>query len=157
MCTGMKILLLSPFFSPNVGGAETHLDDLCQVMVKRGHQVVVVTYQPLTTRVKGAPEEHGHWISIYRIPWLRGNFFHWFERYPPVQFLYLVPGLLCGALWHIWREEKSIQVVHAHGLAAALVGRVIKFLLRIPLVVSSHAVYNFSDRGSLGSKVHRVL
>ena len=48
----LGILMICPFFRPNVGGVETHLNDLCEYLKKRGHRVFVVTYQPLMTDMK---------------------------------------------------------------------------------------------------------
>ena len=36
------ILLLTPFFSPNIGGVETHLDDLVKALDKRGYIVLIL-------------------------------------------------------------------------------------------------------------------
>ena len=47
-----KILMLSPFFSPNTGGVETFLDDLIRYLNKNSKFVEVITYQPLTTNIK---------------------------------------------------------------------------------------------------------
>jgi hypothetical protein len=44
------VLILTHFFRPNVGGVETHLDDLVSYLVERNYQVFVVTYQPLVTK-----------------------------------------------------------------------------------------------------------
>ncbi len=153
----VRILLLSPFFSPNVGGVETHLDDVCRALGRRGHEVEVMTYQPLTTRVKGAGVERRPGVTIRRWPWIRGNFFHVFEAFPPIQFLYLVPGLLIASWWRMRRARGSIQVIFAHGLAAGWIGTVLKKMFHVPLVVSIHAVYNFDGRGGLGKQVADIL
>ena len=41
--------ILTPFFSPNIGGVETHLDDLVNGLDKGGYKVYVQTYSPITT------------------------------------------------------------------------------------------------------------
>ena len=43
------ILILTPFFSPNIGGVESHLDDLVTALDQQGYLVFVQTYSPLTT------------------------------------------------------------------------------------------------------------
>ena len=40
------VLILSPFFSPNIGGVESHLDDLVSALDKREYKVFVQTYSP---------------------------------------------------------------------------------------------------------------
>ena len=44
-----SVLIITPFFSPNIGGVETHLDDLVDALDKNGYKVYVQTYSPLTT------------------------------------------------------------------------------------------------------------
>ena len=45
----LGVLILSPFFSPNIGGVESHLDDLVSALDKRKYKVFVQTYSPITT------------------------------------------------------------------------------------------------------------
>jgi glycosyltransferase involved in cell wall biosynthesis len=46
----MKILIVTPFFPPIIGGVETVLDTTCSALASRGHEVKV-----LTSPVKGSP------------------------------------------------------------------------------------------------------
>lgn len=39
----MKIALVSDFFYPIIGGISTHIEDLANMLVKRGHEVYVIT------------------------------------------------------------------------------------------------------------------
>lgn len=41
---GMKILIATPIFIPDVGGPATHTEEIAQILVKRGFIVTVVTY-----------------------------------------------------------------------------------------------------------------
>ena len=43
------VLILTPFFSPNIGGVETHLDNLVSNLDDKGYRIFVQTYSPLTT------------------------------------------------------------------------------------------------------------
>ena len=43
------VLILTPFFSPNIGGVETHLDNLVSILDEKGYKVFVQTYSPITT------------------------------------------------------------------------------------------------------------
>ena len=45
-----KVLQLTVHFSPNIGGVETHLDDLVKALVKRKWEVFVLAYQPLVAK-----------------------------------------------------------------------------------------------------------
>ena len=54
----MRILILTISYPPNVGGVETHLHDLTRWLGQREDlDVDVLTYQPITTDVKGAARE----------------------------------------------------------------------------------------------------
>ena len=89
-----SVLIISPFFSPNTGGVESHLDDLCSVLTEKGIRAYVTTYQPLTTRGRAASREERGTVSIMRLAWFGSNLFHRLERYPFFEFIYLFPGKL---------------------------------------------------------------
>ena len=40
----MRILMVSDFFLPNIGGVESHIYHLSQNLIERGHYVVVYTH-----------------------------------------------------------------------------------------------------------------
>jgi len=136
------VLELTNAFSPNVGGAETHLDDLTQALVERGWRVYVLTYFPLTTRVPWKRYEDRGRIKIWRLWWFGHGWFHVLERYPVLQFLYLVPRLFLGAAWWLVRRGRRVAVIHANGLAAAFCARLLGPLFGKRVVFSSHAIYN---------------
>ena len=39
-----KICLVSDFFYPNMGGVESHLYQLAQCLLEKGHQVIIITH-----------------------------------------------------------------------------------------------------------------
>ncbi len=145
----LKVLMLSPFFSPNVGGVETHLDDLCAYLQKRGHKVFVITYQPLTTNVKAPRFESRQNLEVRRIDWLGYNLFHRLEPYPLLEFIYLTPMLLVYSLLFLSKYRDFVDVIHAHGLNAAFVTKILAGLFRKKSVVSIHAIYNLSKKPML--------
>lgn len=143
----MAILILSPFFSPNIGGVETHLDDLSRYLAeKKKYKVYVLTYTPLTTEVKSKLfEKKGDSLTIIRIPWIGKNLFHKFESHPATQFLYLTPVLGVATFIFMLLKGRNIKAIHAHGFTAALITNVIsRFFKGRSLVVSMHAIYGFS-------------
>lgn len=145
----LSILMLSPFFSPNVGGVETHLDDLCDYLQNKGHQVFVITYQPLTTTAKAPKFENRQNLEINRIGWIGYNLFHKLEPYPLLEFIYLTPLLLVCSFSFLLRHRKNVDVIHAHGLNAAFIAKILGKLFRKRIVVSIHAIYNLSERPML--------
>ncbi len=145
----LKILMLSPFFSPNVGGVETHLDDLCSYLQKRGHKVFVITYQPLTTIAKAPKHEYRQNLEINRIGWVGNNLFHKLESYPLLEFIYLTPLLLVYSFSFLVTHRKNVDVIHAHGLNAAFVAKIMGKLFKKRIVVSIHAIYDLSKKPML--------
>lgn len=150
------ILIISPFFRPNVGGAEAHLDDLCEYLRHHNYRVYVLTYQPLTTRVKGESLEIKDNLEIHRISWFGHNWFHKLEPYALLEFLYLTPGLLIGAFFYLLKNRDKIGVIYAYGLTAAIVTRFINRIFKKRMVVGTCAVYNFKA-GTLKSKIVRWI
>jgi hypothetical protein len=88
----MNVLQLSAHFSPNVGGVETHLDDLVAGLVKRKYQISVLTYQPLSIDVSAPFYEKNSRLEIIRVPWIKGLFYKLVNQ-PALEFIYLFPGL----------------------------------------------------------------
>src|SRR3989344_4499640 len=91
MKTKDTILQISPFYSPNVGGVETHLTDLMHG-VSRNYKQLVVTYQPLVGKKGGKKHEHFPNLEIIRVPHLT-NLFYKTVNLPLIHFLYLTPNL----------------------------------------------------------------
>lgn len=137
------ILILTPFFRPNIGGVETHLHDLCEYLRGRGYQVYVLTYQPLTTRAEAPPLEIDENLEIHRVRWPGYNLFHKLEPHQVLEFFYLTPRLW-WATWRFLRKNKrKINLIHAQGLNAAFIGRTLAGMFNKKLIVSTHAIYNF--------------
>ena len=86
-----NILILTTPFRPNIGGVETHLDDLITAGTKRGFNFSILTYQPLITKAWGRTIEKGDGFIIYRLPWIRMNLFLIFVKFPLFELLYLFP------------------------------------------------------------------
>jgi phosphatidylinositol glycan class A protein len=149
--------MISPFFSPNIGGVETHLNDLCKYLQKRGHRIFVITYQPLTTNQKAMRLEAGRSIVIRRISWLGYNLFPKLEPYPLLEFIYLTPMLFAHAFFFVLTHRDEVDVIHAHGLNAALVARFLAIVFRKKTVVSMHAIYNLDKRSLMARTVRQVL
>ena len=72
------VLILTPFFSPNIGGVETHLDDLVAALAEKEYQVFVQTYSPITTKNTfwKSRESNESYLHIRRYKWFGGNIFN---------------------------------------------------------------------------------
>lgn len=140
----MKILQITPHFSPNVGGVETHIDDLVSELVARNNKVFVLCYRPLQTKADWKIYESIKNNKILRIPWLPGLFYKLVNK-PILEFLYLVPGIFLVAPFIIFLEEP--KVIHAHGLIAGAVAVIWGKIFGIRTVISTHNIYSFPQSG----------
>ena len=147
--TQSAILMVSPFFRPNIGGVETHLSDLTDYLNKKGHKVFVITYQPLTAKAKAPFVEKQRNLEIHRVNWFGYNWFYKLEPYPPLELLYLAPGLLLYSLFFMLRH-REIDVVHTHGFIASFVGKFLKLFLKRTVVASVHTTYSLDEKPLMG-------
>lgn len=142
-----QILLLTTPFRPNIGGVETHIDDLIAQGTKQGYFFDILTYQPLITNVSGKSIERGKGFTVYRIPWIRMNLFLTLEKFPFFEFLYLFPGLFFFGLLFILFNLSKVDVIHAQGLVAGAVGVFLGKIFQKPILISTHSIYNFPKKG----------
>lgn len=152
-----RVMMITPFAAPNIGGVESHIEKLLKRLPGLGYDVLIVTYQPLTTKARGLALERSPGIVIKRVRWFGHGWFPKLEPFFPLMFLWLFPRLWLAALITYWRERRRITVIHAHGLIAATIAKTIKAMTGVRVVVSIHAIYHFSDRRLLGSLVKWIL
>lgn len=152
-----RILVICPFSYPNLGGVESHIDKLLKFGSKKDYYMILLTYQPLTRNIKGEKLEKTTSYEIHRVSWFGVGLFPKLENYFPLMFIYLVPGLFVKSLVYFAKNHKSIHCIHAHGLAAGFITRCITIFSKTRTVISTHAVYNFSNRKLLGFLVKAIL
>jgi glycosyltransferase involved in cell wall biosynthesis len=98
----MKILLVSHYTLPHIGGIEVLVDQLSSSLVQRGHEVVVVSSQ-----TGGAAREVRNGVQIERVP-------AWnpLERWLHIPFPMFSPALIPT----LRRTMRDADVVHVHGV-----------------------------------------
>lgn len=149
-----EVLILTPFFSPNIGGVETHLDDLVNLLKDQPFHTYVLTYQPLMLQTKAPTIEQKGNVEIHRVEWIR-KLFYKLEPYPLLDFLYLTPRLLIATLFFLINHPR-VKVIHAQGINAACIAIILKSLFKTKVVISTHAVYEFQGE-SLFAKITRFI
>ena len=146
-----NILHITPFFTPNIGGVETHLTDLINELDHLNYKNIVLTYSPLSTpNTKWkAKESHGKHSQIYRFKWFAGNLFHRLEKYPLINLLYITPYLLIRSTIYLSTKHPRIDVIHSHGINGAIIGIFLKKLFKIKKHITS--IYSTYDNVPLNS------
>lgn len=153
-----NVLLITPFAPPNIGGAEAHLHDYYTYLTEHGYNVTLLTYQPLTSNVKGKGFERKKNLTIYRYQWIGFNLFPRFEKYPPIfNFLYLTPYLLVRSFLYMVAHHKEVDLIHVFGLNAAFIARILNFFFKKDLYISMEALYGFNSKNIFGKVCHWVL
>lgn len=150
----MKILQLTAHFKPNIGGVETHLSDLVNVLIKQKWGVTVLTYNPLTTKVESKFFEKSRSLTVIRLPWFTGLFYR-LIKYPSLEFIYLLPGLFFAT--PVLLLADNFDVIHAHGLVAGFVGVFWGKLFHKRVIISTHSIYSFPQKGLYRSFVKLVF
>ena len=137
------VLIICHFASPNIGGVESHLDKLIKEATAKGYYISLITYQPLTTKTPWEKHRKSAMLEILRARWLGMGIFPKLEKYFPLQFLYLFPGLFVKSFIYYLKNHRVIDVIHAHGLAAATIAKILKMLYKKKIIMSTHAIYSF--------------
>lgn len=150
-----RVLIINPFCKPNIGGAETLLEDYFEYLRKHNCYVYVQTYQPITTEnVKGEPHEVKENLEIFRHWWIGHNLFHKFENYPVINFFYMVPCLFFHSFIFMLKNKDKIDVVDANGFAAATIAWVLKLFFHKKTVVTVDSLYEFDKKPIYGKAVY---
>lgn len=143
MENGKGVLILSFFFPPEIGGVETHLNDLCEYLSSTGRRIWVVTFQPLTSRRTGSYVERIGHLTVYRLPSPVHNMFYRFQSVTWLRFLLLTPLLLLASVVIIAIHRKDIGVIHAHELNTALAAAFDSWVFGIMSVITIHTVQDY--------------
>ncbi len=137
------ILQITPFFSPNVGGVETHLLDLLDYLKNKNYKTTVITYQALVGDKKGLRYEKQNGNEIFRIPWFRGYWYYKTLHSSILHFLYLTPWLFIYSL-NFLSQKPKVDIIHAHGVNGAFAAALLKIIFKKPLIVTIHVETNFT-------------
>ncbi len=151
------VLLLSFVFSPNIGGVESHLDDLCEYLSHKNYKITVITYQPIITKGWAPFKEEKKNLTIFRLPQLKFNLFNKLERFPILEILYLVPLVFIFSTAFIIYTRKRVDVVQAHGFNMAIVAYLLKKIFKKKTVINTHVSFSFPQKTFYTKMLFKVL
>jgi len=131
------IAMVSDFFYPNVGGVESHIFQLSQCLLERGHKVVVVTHA-YGDRV--GVRYMTNMLKVYYLPIV------------PFYNQSVLPTIFCSLpyLRHIFLTE-GVSIVHGHSAFSSLAHEalMIATLLGLRSVFTDHSLFGFSDASAI--------
>jgi glycosyltransferase involved in cell wall biosynthesis len=119
----MKIAIHAVYYHPEVGGMESHIKDIAEQFVERGHDVHIVCGSSLPGV---APEETIHGVRISRTRWYGRTQVGWF-RY------------VTGSTGRFLEVARDADIVHGEDFASALPTRRAKERYGVPNVVTIHS------------------
>jgi glycosyltransferase involved in cell wall biosynthesis len=124
----MHIIQVVPRFFPAIGGVEEHVFQISLELVKRGHDVTVVTSNDVDGKNYPLQSETLKGISVYRFPLFMPKMFRemWF-----------IPEMLKSFL------QLESDVVHVHGYRCMSSFNAIYFaqIRNVPSILTPHGIY----------------
>ncbi len=147
-----NILILTPFYPPNVGGAETFTEGLVKESSKC-HNITVLTFQPF--KKKSSPyEELSNSLRIYRLPWLIKQSGAW-SGVSLKNMFSVIPQMA-------WKSvslslKNKYDIIHAQGLLSGLVAVLLKKLFPCKVYITLLALYGFSGQSSLFKNICKFI
>lgn len=135
----LRILMVSDFFHPSIGGVESHMYHLAQNLMRRGHHVVIYTH---------AYEQGSYCGVTYFTNGLK-------VYYVPRKSIYqaaTLPTIFGGfsKLREVILSER-IDLVHAHQAFSAMANEAVIHArtMNIPTVFTDHSLFGFADLASI--------
>jgi len=152
---GKNILILTPFYSPNVGGAETFTDGLVKE-VSKWHDVTVLTFQPFQGHVYSYEErftKRGS-LKVKRLRWLISPKGAW-KGNTAINFFLVFPKMVLFAFLNL--INKRFDIIHAQGLISGLVAVILKKMFRLRVLITLLALYNFKNWTGITAKLAKYI
>ena len=129
--------MVSDFFYPNVGGVESHIFQLSQCLMERGHKVLVITHA-YNDRV--GVRYMTNMLKVFYLPIV------------PFYNQSILPTIFCSLpyLRHIFLTE-NVEIVHGHSAFSSLAHEalMISTMLGLRSVFTDHSLFGFSDASAI--------
>lgn len=132
-----RVCMVSDFFYPNMGGVESHIYQLSQCLIERGHKVIVLTHAYGERRgVRYLP----HGLKVYYLP-LRVMY----NQSTATTLFHSLPLVRCVLV------RERVSVVHAHSSFSAMAHDALWHAraLGVRTVFTDHSLFGFADLSSV--------
>lgn len=136
--TPYRILMVSDFFHPNTGGVETHIYQLAQCLIARGHTVIVLTHS------YGPSFQGTHHLA-------NGLKVHYIPRVSMYQQAILPTIFGTFAPLHRILLSEQITLVHAHQAFSTMAHEAVLHArtMGYRVVFTDHSLFGFADPASI--------
>jgi len=153
-----EILILTPCYSPNTGGVETHLIDYVNSLIKKEIKFTLLTLSPLTTKnVKYKKIELlKNDSKIIRFGFFTSNLYHLSEKFPILNFFYIVPYFFIRSFLYLFLKNKNI-IIHSHGFNCGFTGSILKKIYNLKHILSTHSVYEIKNNNFYSLYIKFIL
>jgi len=124
----MHIIQVTPRFPPAIGGVEEHVYQISLELLKRGHNVTVITSNEVDGKIYPLQMEVMQGIHVYRLPLFMPKL---------LRELWFIPDIR-----RIFRRPRG-DVVHAHGYRclSSCIAVYLAHSKHIPTVLTPHGIY----------------
>lgn len=151
---GKKILILTPFYPPNIGGAESFIEGLTSE-AKKWFKITVLTFMPLKdlSRKAAAYQENYYskgFLKIHRMRWLLKPSKVW-QGTSLKNMFSVFPKM--ALLSYVRCAKDDYDIIHAQGMLSALVAILMKKIFKVKVYVTLLALYEFHKKNKLFRKV----
>jgi glycosyltransferase involved in cell wall biosynthesis len=143
--TDKKVLILTPFYPPNTGGAETFAEALAKESSK-WYRTTILSFMPLRKNAPASQVMIKGCLEIFRMKWLLRPPQVWAGTSLRNMFL-VIPKM---ALWSfIIIRRRRFKIVHSLGLLSGVVGGLYRGLFTYKHLLTLLAIYDFKNRGKV--------
>ena len=150
-----NILILTPFFTPNIGGAETFIDQLTKEASK-WFQITVLTFMPFRGKASSFQESYtkNGSLKVFRMRWLIRPPKVW-KGVSLTNMLLVFPKMaLCSFLLCL---KNKFEIVHSQGLLSGLVGVFIAKIFHCKHYMTLLALYKFKEWSGIKRLVAKYI
>jgi len=124
----MHIIQVAPRFPPAIGGVEEHVYQISLELLKRGHNVTVITSNEVDGKIYPLQMEVMQGIHVYRSPLFMQKF---------LREVWFIPDIM-----RIFRHLRG-DVVHVHGYRclSSCIAVYLAHFKHVPTVLTPHGIY----------------
>ena len=151
-----SVLILSNSYKPNIGGIETYIENLLDILEKSGYYTYLLTFKQATYaknfNVKKLPSKAFEKRKMHEIR--RYNFidfdFNTIIKSNLVRDMFSFFNLFFHSFLFLMKYKNKVSIIHAQDTTTAAIAYLLSKMFKKKWVVTFHNVYKLSKRGIRG-------